>query len=1212
MELAAEYSPEEEGADVWMELAAEYAAEKKVAMKSVLKNAPAVRSSVVNSFVPCVSHDCPNPTARKVLNVARPTQLPTITYIHEPSPHRSEQVNFVKERPSTAPSRKCSEIREDISNTRPKEVQDRLDLFRTKLNCKKAEEQPKESPLAKKPVIALAQIRKHAALCPSRRRWKDIRDEISGTTPKEIQDHKDRRLHLEQQCTCKAKEPVITRERILEHTALCPSRLRWKNIRDEIFRKTPQSIQDKLERVRIESKCNCKMAKEPLITLAQILEHRPLCPSRRLLRDFRNEISDKTPNSIQDKLERVRIESKCNCKRAKEPLIRPAQEPNTIAPHHSCRQWSGIGDEITNTTPDEILDRLRFERECKEAEKQLGMDYKQASTDVVEQPVIPPAQIFEQIAAEDEVLSTTLEEISTRLCFERECQEAERQLIEDYEQDSRMIAEEPVIASTRRFEATAIQDEVLSTTLEEITDRLGFECECVEAEKQLMEDYERMSAVPIEQLVTNPAQTHEETTIQDEALSTTPEEITNKEEQQLIACSERMSVICLEQLDIIPAQTYEDSAGAIPCAMQDEALSTIPEELIDKAERQLIESYEHTSVIPLEQLDTIPAQIYENSAGAIPGAIQHEALSTIPEEMVDKDERQLIESYEQMSVIRLEQLDIIPAKILEDSAGAMQHEALSNIPEEIIDKAERQLIESYERMSIIRLEQPNMIPAQTCEDSSGAMQHEALSTIPEETIDKDERQLIESYEKFSVIRLEQLDMITAQLYEDSAGAMQHEALSTIPEEIIDIAERQLIESYEQMSVIRLEQLSMIPAQTYEDSTGKIQNKALSTIPEEIIDKDERQLIESYAKFSVIRLEQLDMITAQLYEDSAGAMQHEALSTIPEEIIDIAERQLIESYEQMSVIRLEQLSMIPAQTYEDSTGKIQNKALSTIPEEIIDKDERQLIESYAKFSVIRLEQLDMITAQLYEDSAGAMQHEALSTIPEEIIDIAERQLIESYEQMSVIRLEQLSMIPAQTYDDSTGTIQHKALSTIPEETIDKAERQLIENYEQMSSILVEQLLITPAHPFEGTAVHNEAHATTRKEMNDEEEQQLIESEHMSVILIEQLLVTPGQIFEDTTNAIKHEALSIIPGETTDEADRQLIGSYEQMSKIFVEWIPKYRWHGLCAKSMGKEGERDFAHSCQGNPGHVRLGTDRKQVHLQEEQKSQSLHQSTDCR
>ena len=1037
MELAAEYSPAEECSDVWMELAAEYTAEKKVAKKSVLENAPAIRSSVVNSVVPCVSRDCPNQNARKVLNVARPTQLPTITYIHEPSPHRSEQVIFVKERPSTAPSRKCSEIREDISNTRPKQVQDRLDLFRIKRNCKKAQEQPKESPLVKNPAIALAQIREHAALCPSRRRWKDIRDEISCTTPKEIQDHKDRRLHLEQQCTCKTKEPVITRERILEHTALCPSRLRWKNIRDEIFRKTPQSIQDKLECVRIESKCNCKMAKEPLITLAQILEHRPLCPSRRLLRDFRNEISSKTPNSIQDKLERVRIESKCNCKKAKGPHIRPAQEPNTIAPHHSCRQWSDTGDEITSTTPEEILDRLRFERECKEAEKQLGMDFEQASTDVVEQPVIPPAQIFEQIAAEDEVLSATPEEISTRLCFERECEEAERQLIEDYEQESRMIAEEPVIESTRSFEKTAIQDEVLSTTLEEITDRLSFECECVEAEKQLMEDYERMSAVPIEQLVTNPAQILEATTIQDETLITTLEEITNKEEQQLIESCERMSVICLEQLDIIPAQTYEDSAGAIPGAMQHEALSNIPEEMIGKAERQLIESYEPTSVILLEQLDMIPAQIYE------------------------------------------------------DCAGAMQNEALSTIPEEIIDKAERQLMESYERMSIIRLEQLNMIPSQICEDSAGTMQHEALSTNPEEIIDKAERQLIESYEQISVIRLEQLGMIQAHRYENSAG-MQHEALSTIPEEIIDKAERQLMESYERMSIIRLEQLNMIPS--------------------------------------------------QICEDSAGTMQHEALSTNPEEIIDKAERQLIESYEQISIIRLEQLDMIPA--------------------------------------------------QIYEDSAGPMQHEALSTIPEETIDMAERQLIESYEQMSVIRLEQFNMIPAQTYEDSTGTIQHEALSTIPEEMFHKAERQLIENYEQVSSILVEQLLVTPARPFERAAVHIEARATTHKEMNDEEEQQLIESEHMSVILIEQLLVTPGKIFQETTSAIEHEALSIIPGEMAHEAERQLIGSYEQLSKTFVEWIPKCKWHGLCAKSMGMEGERDFAYSCQGNPGQVRLGTDRK--------------------
>ena len=47
-----------------------------------------------------------------------------------------------------------------------------------------------------------------------------------------------------------------------------------------------------------------------VIKLAQILWHRPLCPSRRLLTDFRNEISSKTPNSIQHKLERVQIESK--------------------------------------------------------------------------------------------------------------------------------------------------------------------------------------------------------------------------------------------------------------------------------------------------------------------------------------------------------------------------------------------------------------------------------------------------------------------------------------------------------------------------------------------------------------------------------------------------------------------------------------------------------------------------------------------------------------------------------------------------------------------------------------------------------------------------------------------------------------------------------------------------------------------------------------
>ena len=186
-----------EGPDVWIELAAEYAADKD-ANKPLHGNTAAVQSSVVNSCVPYVSHNCPNPNARKVMNVDHPTRLPALTECCEPSPRRCEQTFLVQERPLTAPRRQWSEIRNEISNSRPKDVQDRLDRFRTKRGCKKAEEQPKEESLAKKPVITSVEIRKHAALCPSRRRWKGIRDEIYCTTPKDIQDSREERLRLEQ------------------------------------------------------------------------------------------------------------------------------------------------------------------------------------------------------------------------------------------------------------------------------------------------------------------------------------------------------------------------------------------------------------------------------------------------------------------------------------------------------------------------------------------------------------------------------------------------------------------------------------------------------------------------------------------------------------------------------------------------------------------------------------------------------------------------------------------------------------------------------------------------------------------------------------------------------------------------------------------------------------------------------------------------------
>lgn len=279
LELAAEYSGDEGGPDVWMELVAEYAAEDNASNKPELKNAAAVRTSVLNSFVPFVSHDCPNPYTGQVMSVACLQQLPTISE---------------------------SDICDDISNSSPKEVQDLLDRFYIKRDCRKTEEQLKENSLAENPVITGKQILEHTAICPSRRRWREIRGETSSTTPKEIQDNKERRLRPEQQCTCKAKKLPITREQITEHAALCPSRLRWKTIRDELFSKTPKSI----ERVRTESSCNCKKPKKP-----------PLCRRRRLLRHIWNGIFSKTTHSIQGKLERIRSEGTCICKNSKELVI---------------------------------------------------------------------------------------------------------------------------------------------------------------------------------------------------------------------------------------------------------------------------------------------------------------------------------------------------------------------------------------------------------------------------------------------------------------------------------------------------------------------------------------------------------------------------------------------------------------------------------------------------------------------------------------------------------------------------------------------------------------------------------------------------------------------------------------------------------------------------------------------------------------------------
>lgn len=114
--MAAECSVDEEGPDVWMELAAEYAAEDNASNKPVLKSAAAVRTSVVNPFVPFISHDCPNPYTRQVMNVGCLQRLSTIIE---------------------------SDICDDISESRPKEVQDQLGGFYIKRDCKNAEEQLK-------------------------------------------------------------------------------------------------------------------------------------------------------------------------------------------------------------------------------------------------------------------------------------------------------------------------------------------------------------------------------------------------------------------------------------------------------------------------------------------------------------------------------------------------------------------------------------------------------------------------------------------------------------------------------------------------------------------------------------------------------------------------------------------------------------------------------------------------------------------------------------------------------------------------------------------------------------------------------------------------------------------------------------------------------------------------------------------------------------
>ena len=113
LELAAKYSGDKSSPDVWIELVAEYVVENNTFNKPKLKNVAAVQTSVLNSFVSFVYHDCLNPYSGQVKRVANPQQLPTISE---------------------------SDICDNILNSSTKEVQDLFDWFYIEGNCRKAEE----------------------------------------------------------------------------------------------------------------------------------------------------------------------------------------------------------------------------------------------------------------------------------------------------------------------------------------------------------------------------------------------------------------------------------------------------------------------------------------------------------------------------------------------------------------------------------------------------------------------------------------------------------------------------------------------------------------------------------------------------------------------------------------------------------------------------------------------------------------------------------------------------------------------------------------------------------------------------------------------------------------------------------------------------------------------------------------------------------------
>ena len=152
-----------------------------------------------------------------------------------------------------------------------------------------------------------------------------------------------------------------------------------------------------------------------------------------------------------------------------------------------------------STTLEEILYRLRFEYECKEAEQQLNKGNEKWSVILAKKPFITPSQIIQETAIQDEVLSPRQGNLHTEVILNVNM----RSLGSSWLRTTK-TSPQPLPSSLLSHDAKHLIKQqfemILSTTPEKITDRLCFERECEETEQQLSEEYEQMSAILVEQL----------------------------------------------------------------------------------------------------------------------------------------------------------------------------------------------------------------------------------------------------------------------------------------------------------------------------------------------------------------------------------------------------------------------------------------------------------------------------------------------------------------------------------------------------------------------------------------------------------------------------------------------------------------------------------------------------------------------------------------